>query len=246
MKKKVVLKASVIKAIILILFIILLISGCNLIHWKHDVKKNNKIKKQLNNYITINENEKKVKDRYVVDFNSIKKLNNDTIAYLNVNNTKIDYIVVRGEDNQYYLNHNFNKKKNIAGWIYSDYNNKFDGNDKNIVIYGKNMKDGSMFGTLNKVLNKKWQENKDNLKIVLVTERKAYEYQIFSTYTTSKNDYLKTKFSSNEEYADFLETIKENSNYDYNISVSPIDRILTLTTSIGKKNVVVHAKKVIN
>ena len=74
--------------------------------------------------------------------------NDDIVGILEINNT--DYIVplLQGLDNDYYLNHNFNKEYNIAGWIFADYRNKFDNTDKNIVIYGHNMKEGSMFGTL--------------------------------------------------------------------------------------------------
>ena len=79
-------------------------------------------------------------------------------------------MVVNGNDNSYYLKHNFNKEYNIAGRIFSDYHNKFDETDKNIVIFGHNTKDGSMFGTLKNVLDKSWQENRDNLEIILITE----------------------------------------------------------------------------
>ena len=68
--------------------------------------------------------------------------------FLKINNTNINYIVIKGKDNEYYLNHNLNKQKNIAGWIFADYKNKLDGSDKNIVIYGHNIVDKSMFGSI--------------------------------------------------------------------------------------------------
>ena len=74
---------------------------------------------------------------------------------------------MKANDNDYYLNHNFNKEYNVAGWIFADYHNIFDGSDKNIILYGHDTKDGSMFETLKYTLNKDWQENKDN-KIVTI------------------------------------------------------------------------------
>ena len=59
-----------------------------------------------------------------------------------------EYPVVKGSNNSFYLNHCFDKSYNSAGWIFADYRNKFDNTDKNIVIYGHNMRDGSMFGSM--------------------------------------------------------------------------------------------------
>ena len=97
-----------------------------------------------------------------MDFTELKKQNPDTVAHIKVNNTRISYVVVQGNDNEYYLNHNFNKEKNRAGWIFADYRNSFDESDKNLIIYGHNMKDGSMFDTLIKTIDKEWYTNKDN------------------------------------------------------------------------------------
>lgn len=94
--------------------------------------------------------------------------------------------------------------------FFADYRNKFDGNDKNTIIYGHNTKDGSMFGTLNKVLQEDWQTKENNLNIVLATERKEYLYQVFSTHIINPEDYyINTEFESNESYYEFLKKIKK-------------------------------------
>ncbi len=138
---------------VLIVFIILSLGGLvyssyNIITWKMSIDENKNIQKDLSELIKNNQ------DNYFIDFQTLKTKNSDTVAYLKVNGTNIDYVVVKGEDNSYYLNHNFNKEKSVAGWIFADYHNKFDGSDKNIVIYGHNMKDGIMFETLKDVLTK--------------------------------------------------------------------------------------------
>ena len=72
-------------------------------------------------------------------------------------------------------------------------------------------------------------------------------YQIFSTYTIEPEEYyLSTEFNSNEAYSNFLEKIRNRSNFDYNVSLNPNDRILTLSTcnSTGSKRIVVHAKRI--
>lgn len=99
---------------------------------------------------------KKVDNKKEVNFEELKSKNEDSIAYLKVPETNIDYVVVKGNNNSYYLNHNFNRKYNTSGWVFADYRNKFDGSDKNIIIYAHNTMDGSMFGSLKNVLNESW------------------------------------------------------------------------------------------
>ena len=106
--------------------------------------------------VPVIKNDEEVKVEYNVDFKGLKEKNSDTVAYLKVKGTSIDYVVLKGEDNEFYLKHNFNKEKNVSGWVFADFHNKFDGMDKNIVIYAHNTRDGSMFGTLKSVLNEDW------------------------------------------------------------------------------------------
>ena len=169
------------------------------------------------------------------------------MAYIKVNNTNIDYIVVKGNDNDYYLHHSFRQKPNTAGWVFASYQNKIDGTDKNIVIFGHNMSDGSMFGTLKRVLTKKWYNNKDNQSIKLVAEQGTFTYKVFSVYQVMPEDYyIQTDFNNDKQYANFLKTIKARSINDFGISITKDDSILTLSTcsSTGKERVVLHAKKV--
>ena len=246
-RKKRKIKSSVIVTIFILFFALFIYSAYKVIIWKLNVEKNKNINETIKENIQINNEETNDEYKYKVDFEALKKQNQDTVAYLKVNGTNIDYVVVKGNDNSYYLKHNFNKEYNIAGWIFADYHNKYDGTDKNFIIYGHNTKDGSMFGTLKNVLNEEWQKNKENQQIVLVTERKEYLYQVFSTYSIAPEDYyITTEFNSNDDYSEFLTTIKSRSNYDYNIDINPNDKILTLSTCMGSgsKRVVLHAKKI--
>ena len=224
---------------------LLIYSLMNIINWKKDVDENKNIVEEIKENIIIDEED----DSINIDFKSLKEQNSDTIAYLKVNGTNIDYIVVKGKDNSYYLKHNFNKEYNIAGWIFADYHNKFDETDRNIVIFGHNTKDGSMFGTLKNVLDKSWQENKENFEIILVTEKGQYKYQVFSTYQITPEDYyINTIYNNDNEFNEFLNKVKSRSNYNYNIEVNSNDKVLTLSSCIGdgKKRVVLHAKLIEN
>ena len=172
----------------------------------------------------------------------------DKYWFIDSNNTNIEYPIVRAKDNEFYLTHSFNKKINSAGWIFADYKNKFDNTDKNIVIYGHNRRDNSMFGSLKKVLKSEWYNNKENEKIILNTEKQNDIYQIFSIYKIEEEDYyIKTEFKNDSEFEKFIQTIKERSIKDFKIDVSKKDSILTLSTCANnnKYRVVVHAKKII-
>ena len=204
----------------------------NIIMWKVDTNTNNQIKKEVNKYVTKEDN------TYKIDFKVLKERNSDVFGYLKVDGTNIDYIVLKTNNNDYYLNHNFDKNKNRAGWIFADYHNKLDGSDQNIIIYGHNMRDGSMFGTLPSVLKKNW-----NNKITFITEDNTYNYQVFSVYEIDDEDYyLKTSF--NDDYDEFIKKLKLRSKYNYNVDITDTKQIITLSSCIGnnQKRIVLHAK----
>lgn len=182
-----------------------------------------------------------------INFEKLKSQNSDTVFYLKVNNTNISYPVVKYSDNNYYLNHSFDKSKNSAGWLFADYKNKLDGSDKNIVVYGHNRRDGSMFGTLKNILNKEWYDNTDNMDIVYMDIRGKHIYKVFSIYKIENEDYYITiQFNNDSEYKKFLTTIKSRSIKDFNVEISETDSILTLSTCANnnKYRVVLHAKRI--
>lgn len=261
-RKKIRVKRSIMSKLFIVLYIVffcgIVYSLYNIFIWKDNVDANSKIKNDLSNSIKIIDASKnKLIDEYnqyianqdkeyVVDFEKLKEKNPDTVAYLKVNNTNIDYVVVKGKDNEYYLDHNFNKKYNVAGWIFGHYLNKFDGTDKNLVIFGHNTLDNSMFGSLKKTLTKDWQSNKENLIITLVTEQGTNLYEVFSTYKIEVEDYyITTNFYSDDSFMKFINTLKSRSNYDYGVDIDTSDSILTLSscTPGGAGRVVLHAKK---
>lgn len=179
-----------------------------------------------------------------VDITELKEKNSDTIGWINVNNTNINYPFVQTKDNSYYLNHSFDKKYNEAGWVFLDYRNNNDLNNKNTILYAHSRLDKTMFGSLSKVLKSSWYNNKDNHIIRLSTDTENTLWQIFSVYKIPEESYyITTNFNSNKEYTKFLNTIKQRSIHNFNTNLDANDKILTLSTCYSDtERTVVHAK----
>ena len=176
-------------------------------------------------------------------FDELLKKNSDTVGYLSVNNTKINYPVVQASTNSYYLNRDFNKRKNSMGWIFMDYRNNAKDLDKNTIIYGHNIKQGIMFGTLKYALNSSWYKKESNQVITFNTPTKNMKWRIFSIYRIpATEDYLKTEFESDEEYMEFLNMLKNRSINNFNVELNESSKILTLSTCFSHTTRhVVHA-----
>lgn len=232
--------------IYLILIGLLIYSGIKIFKWNKENSNNNNITDKINEAVTVEKNSEGKED-FNINFNTLKKQNEDTVAWIKVNNTNVKYPVVKAKDNSFYLTHSFDKSNNSAGWIFADYKNKFDDTDKNIVIYGHNRRDGSMFSSLKNALNPNWYNNDLNRNILLYTENEEYNYEIFSIYKIESEDYyIKTEFNDENDFEDFLNTITKRSVQDFGVNVSKDDSILTLSTCANnnKYRVVIHAKKV--
>ena len=238
-------KKTIIRVVILIIIIVIIICAINLAKWLKDNKKTSDMLGDIIQAITVNDEAEDELDKYDVDFKKLKEANEDTVAWFKINNTKIEYPVVKANDNDYYLDKSFDKTINGAGWPFADYKNKFDGTDRNIVIYGHNRREGSMFGTLRDTQNEEWYNNEDNYKIPFITETEKAIYQVFSVYTIEVEDYyIKTQFSK-KDYDNFIQKMKQRSVKDFGIEVSGEDQILTLSTCAGSNyRVVLHAKKI--
>lgn len=212
-----------------------------------DNQKNNKIIKAVNTYATIdNDNLDISKKELEIDFDSLYEINNSCFGWITVNNTNISYPIVKYTNNDYYLTHSIDFSKNSAGWIYADYRNACDGYDKNLIIYGHNMKNGTMFNNLNNCLNKDWYSDESNRIIKIYTPTETINYEIFSIYSIMAEDYyITTTFLSDDIFQTFLDTIKSRSIYKFNVDVTSQDKILTLSTcsNSNKNRIVIHAKK---
>ena len=181
-----------------------------------------------------------------VDFDELLKTNTDTIGWIYVPGTNIDYPIVQTTDNKYYLTHSFTKSYNDAGWVFMDYRNKTDVLDFNTIIYAHGRLDKTMFGSLRNALEEDWYMNEENHYIKLAMFSNSTLWQVFSVYKIeTETYYLQNNFSSYEKHKSYLDTIKKRSIYDFNVNVTPNDKIITLSTCYDNFNkVVVHAKMI--
>lgn len=236
---------NVILTLLIIFFIaVIIFSGIQLIKWYLGNKANNDIIKEIkeSNIISYSENDENVSE---VDFEKLKNINSDAVGYIEVPNTNISYPVVQAKNNDYYLTYNFKKEYNSAGWIFMDYRNDLDGNDKNIIIYGHNRRDGSMFGSLKNILSPDWYNNESNKYVTFIIEQGNLKYEVFSIYQIEREDYyIQTSFSDNEDYESFIRTITNRSIKNFNVQLTADDTILTLSTCANDNEyrVVLHAK----
>ena len=233
--------------VFVICFIVALYSGRKIIQWFLNNKENEKIIETISTKISVEQLEGE-KSKYNIDFDGLKSINADTVGWIKVYGTNVEFPVVQSNDNKYYLTHNFEKKNNQAGWIFADFSNRFDGTDKNIVIYGHNRKDKSMFATLKNILNREWYENDENRMVVFVTPNEYSIYEVFSVYQIIEEDYYISTNFDNYSYSDFIKRAKSKSIYDFGIDVTQEDRILTLSTCAdnSKYRIVLQAKKIVD
>lgn len=208
-----------------IFFIILIL--CNYYYQEFDVVDSNEL-----NRTDISQKKVNTKKEYV---------NKYEIGYLKVNGTKINYKVLKYKDNKYYLKHNYENKYSNSGAIFIDYRNNINKLDKNTIIYGHSMLNGTMFGSLKNVLKKEWLLNKNNHIIEFNIKDKKMYWKVFSVYTTKNETYY---LNTNTDKL-FIYVIKARSIYDFNTQVNENDYILTLSTCYkNNKRLVVHAKKI--
>ena len=210
-------------------------------------KENTEIIKQ-ENYIP-NNNDKYSNISFLsVDFKELLEKNKDTVAWIKVNNTKVNYSVLQSKDNEYYLKHDFNKNYNSNGWVYGDYRDDFKYFGNNTILYAHNLTNRTMFGSLAWCLKESWYKNEDNHYIKISTPYSNTVWKIFSIYTIKPEVYyLKTYFSTNEEHQEFLDTLKKRSIYKFtDQNLTPDDKILTLSTCSddGTKRIVIHAQMI--
>ena len=182
-------------------------------------------------------------------YDKLLPVNPDTVGWLTVNGTRIDYPVVKTTDNAYYLKYNFYKEKDYNGWVFMDYRNNQTELDDNTIIYAHNRySSGVMFGTLSKVLENNWHKNESNLYITFNTLYENIQWKVFSIYGIDvTNDYLYTTFNDEDEYRLFLDKIIGRSQINLSTEVTTKDKILTLSTCLdNNRRLVVHAVKVNN
>ena len=209
-------------SIILLIFILTIVFYISCYILLKDLKEYKESDKSTEKLIEESIEIKEETQKRSIDWEYLKSINKDIIAWIEIENTKIDYPILKDKD-VYYLKHTFDKKYNSNGSIFTT--NSYPFEDKETIVYGHNMKNGSMFSDLGKYLNKDFLTSHFNFKIYTPTCN--YEARIFSVYSigveTESNNIKSLNFEDRIEY------YKKAS--EYNIETdSNIKKIVKLST----------------
>lgn len=177
-----------------------------------------------------------------VDFEALQKENPDIIGWIYIPDTDISYPILFGEDNSQYLHTDYKGKSVYAGSIFTDFRNSSDFSDENTIVYGHNMRDGSMFGSL--------KEYQDELFLRLhptfyiITPEAEMEYNVYSIFTTNKrSDNYEIDFSDDEDRQEYIDYVCDNTEIITGITPEIEDKTVmlsTCTTIVWNERFVVH------
>lgn len=247
-------KKKIFIPVLIFVIVSAIICTCITINWAHNMAKAKEQQSEINkatvetvapsdffdtrDYETTTPTEKPFEPSYIIDFENLKETNSDTVAWIKIENTEIEYPIVQTEDNSYYLEHDFNKTENIAGWIFADWANDMKNLDLNTVLYGHNQRDGSMFANVNRLLHNINEDNCGDYKVTFVTPNHYYEGYIFSIYEVDPDaDYRTANPENIQTFAEDANTASWNA-----LSLPDFDHILTLSTcaDIGENRTACH------
>lgn len=177
------------------------------------------------------------------DLDALRKVNKDILGWIHIPGSKIDYPLLQGEDNEYYLKRTWKGHRNPVGSIFLESRNSSDFTDWNTIIYGHNMTDGSMFAPLHRYKRQAfWEEHP---YIYIVTDAGVLRYEVFSSYNAKiGSETYGLSFNQMETRQEFIAMALENSQIDTGIVPALTDQIITLSTCSGgeKTRRVVHAR----
>ena len=165
----------------------------------------------------------------VIDFESLQKQNAEIFGWITIEDTVIDYPLLRGENNSYYLTHAYDHQPSSFGSIFMDCGNSADLSDRHTILYGHNMKNKAMFGSLSDYKKKDFAAAHDTVKIYLPD--KILTYRIFSAYTAHVLDEVYTlRFDSDAAFQAMLDEMQTSGALAADAAPTVTDRILTLST----------------
>ena len=163
-----------------------------------------------------------------VDFAILREINPDIVAWIYIEGTKINYPIVQGEDNSYYLKHLFSGEWNGSGCIFLDFQNDASFADRHSIIYGHHMKNGTMFTDIDKY--KKQEFFDEHPVALLITPDKNYKVVFFAGYVAAPQDDAWEIGFTEAEFEVWLQNAADRSCFTSEIAPNISDHILTLST----------------
>lgn len=246
------------RLIMFVLLVGLVFSGYKIVDYfytSYDEKQN------FNNVEKLVESEYEDEKIQYNDFEILKKYkkvyekNNDLVGWIKIKDTNIDYPVMQTKDDySYYLKRNFNKKSSIYGTPFVGEGCGINPNSDNVIIYGHNMKNGTMFADLNKYKDKEFYESHKEVQFDTLTEEGTYKVVYAFVTEVNKKDsfkyYEKINWNSKNEFNEYVSNLEQRKLYDTGEKIKKKDKLLTLSTcekvSDNSRMVVVCKKSKIN
>ena len=162
-----------------------------------------------------------------LDFAELKRINPDFVGWLSLNDTVIDYPVVKGQDNDYYLTHLFTGEYNTLGSIFVDFRNNDLFTDKVNVIYGHSMLNGSMFFVLEKYKNQSFYDEHPAF-LFQMEDHDYYFYPIAGVIKDAKEPFVEFDFASDQEFYDYIDGFIKRSTFRSAESFVPEDKVVMM------------------
>lgn len=235
------------KLLLALSLVIVLIAAVNVLRLSGEYQKGINEYRALEEYVTITEEKTGEKESQIpvsvdVDFSELKAMNEDFIAWIYYEPLEISYPVVKGIDNDFYVKNTFEKEINSSGAIFMDFLNRTDFTDYNSIIYGHNMRNGTMFGSLQELLDDT-SMIEENPYFYIFAEDKAYMYEIFAAYITDEASKTYDLIGDEAGQSDYISYINQNAGYRSEKELNNTDRIVTLSTCYGlhsRNRTVIH------
>lgn len=265
-------KRKILKIVLAVSLVLMVVASVNIVRLSLEYQKGIDTYEQLEQYVSIAENsawaaqeaadqvlegtesgetqeESKIQVDLDIDVDTLSGMNEDFVGWIYYEPLELSYPIVRGTDNDYYTNYTFENEKNSSGAIFMDFLNKPDFSHFNTIIYGHNMRNGTMFGSLKKLLNDQTIVEEDPYLYVF-TKDQVMMYEIFAMYVTKDSSHTYDLTQTVQEQQQYLDYIKDTAVYYKDMSVfedSSVDdrKLITLSTCHGKhgsgNRTVVHA-----
>lgn len=202
-------------------------------------------KKTKGTVTALEKEEERPKAPISVDFGRLREKNPDVKGWIYIGSVGISYPVLQGSDNDYYLTHTWDRQEIFAASIFMDYRNYPDFEDHNTILYGHNMKDGSMFHNIQYCMEEEYY--KKDPYIWILTPEGDYQYLVFSEYDTRYDSDTYTLFDGpGKSLADYIRKMQGQSLWKTEVETGETEHILTLSTCNGETDLrrIVQAKRI--
>lgn len=163
-----------------------------------------------------------------VDFTSLLEQNSDIVGWIYCPDTPINYPVVQAEDNGRYLRRDLNGKYLVSGTVFVDYRNGAIGDDANYIVYGHNMKDGSMFSSLAKYKEQSYYD--EHPILYYLTPNGDYKIELYAGIVVKRDALIYVPNPDEAEFTEFLRNAKDKSTFKSDVEMTENDTLITLST----------------